>query len=50
MKNETNKRSRFKIKTDECHFLRTEIKFQGHIINNQGIITDNSKIGAIKKY
>ena len=39
-----------KLSRDKCHYLRTEIKLLGHIFNNQGIRTDQSKIDTVKEY
>jgi len=44
------KEAGLKLSRDKCHFLRTEMKFLGHIINNQAIRMDDSKIDAIKEY
>ena len=34
------KEASLKLNRDKCHFLKTETKFLGHIINKQGIRTD----------
>jgi RNase H-like domain found in reverse transcriptase/Reverse transcriptase (RNA-dependent DNA polymerase)/Integrase core domain/Integrase zinc binding domain len=39
-----------KINPDKCKFLLPEVKFLGHIINAEGIRTDDSKIEAIKNF
>ena len=37
-----------KIKPEKCKFLVRELKFLGHVINEKGIKTDNSKIESIQ--
>ena len=43
-------KSGLKINPDKCNFLVSELKFLGHIINDKGIKTDNSKIDSIKNF
>ena len=44
------KESGLKLKKEKCQFLKKETKFLGHIINQDGIRTEDSKILAIKNY
>ena len=39
-----------KLKRDKCQFMKEETKFLGHIINKNGIKTEESKIQSIKDY
>jgi transposase InsO family protein/predicted aspartyl protease len=39
-----------RIKPAKCKMLRPEVKFLGHIINDQGIQTDPEKIAAIENF
>lgn len=39
-----------KLKRDKCQFMKEETKFLGHIINKDGIKTEESKIQSIKDY
>ena len=39
-----------RINPEKCNILKKEIKFLGHIINEEGIKTDPNKIEAIKKF
>ena len=38
------------MRSEKCFFLKEETKFLGHIINKEGIRTDDNKIEAIKQY
>ena len=44
------KESGLKISPSKCHFMRQEIKFLGHVINQNGIHTESTKIEAIKNF
>lgn len=39
-----------KLKPSKCHFLRKELKFLGHIVTENGIKPDPSKIEAVKNF
>ena len=39
-----------RIKPDKCHFCSQEIKFLGHVVNEQGIQPDPSKITKVANY
>jgi len=43
-------KSELKINPDKCKFPVSELKFLGHILNKEGIETDNSKIDAINNF
>ena len=40
----------FKVEINKCEFLREEIKFLGHIINENGVQPDQEKIEAVQKF
>ena len=42
------KQANLKIKVSKTHLLRSEVEFLGHIVNEDGIHTDPSKIKAIQ--
>ena len=42
------KESALKISPSKYNFMRQEIKFLGHVINQNGIHTENTKIEPIK--
>ena len=44
------KEAGLKISQEKCHFKKKEIKFLGHIINKNGIRTDNEKIRAMQEF
>jgi hypothetical protein len=37
------------LKPSKCHFCQTKIKFLGHIVTDQGIMPDPSKVDAINR-
>ena len=39
-----------RVNPEKCHILKKEVKYLGHIINQEGIQTDPSKITAIKEF
>ena len=39
-----------KVNPEKCIFMKEETKFLGHIINSEGIQTDQSKLDAIKNF
>lgn len=39
-----------RINPEKCHLLKKEVKFLGHIINNEGVQTDPSKVEAIQSF
>ncbi|XP_043466332.1 uncharacterized protein K02A2.6-like [Leptopilina heterotoma] len=39
----------FKLNIKKCKFFQKEIRFLGHVINKEGLKTDNSKVEAILK-
>ena len=39
-----------KLRSDKCHFFQKEVLFLGHIVSNNGISTDPSKIDAVKEW
>ena len=41
---------KFYAKMSKCEFMKTRIEFLGHVISDQGLETDSSKIRAIKEY
>ncbi|XP_046484824.1 uncharacterized protein [Neodiprion pinetum] len=38
------------LQSDKCEFLRTEVKYLGHIISADGVKPDPKKIEAVKKF
>ena len=43
-------KSGLKVNPDKCKFLVSELKFLGHIINDKGIKTDETKVASIKNF
>ena len=39
---------RLKMQAAKCDFLRHEVSFLGHILRGDGILTQDSKISAVK--
>lgn len=40
----------FKLSRNKCHFLQSEVRFLGHLINKEGIHTDPKKVETIKNW
>ena len=38
------------LKQSKCEFIKSEIKFLGHVINADGISTDPEKVDSIVKF
>ena len=38
-----------KLKPAKCHFFQKELKFLGHLVNNEGIKPDMDKVKEISK-
>lgn len=39
-----------KLNPDKCQFVRTELKYLGHIVNRDGISTDPEKVRCMKEF
>uniref|UniRef100_A0A914IEX9 RNA-directed DNA polymerase n=1 Tax=Globodera rostochiensis TaxID=31243 RepID=A0A914IEX9_GLORO len=39
----------FRIQLEKCHFLRTDLKFLGHVVSSQGIRPDPDRSAAIRE-
>ena len=39
-----------KLKPLKCHFLKTRVKFLGHVISKDGIETEPNKIEALRRW
>lgn len=39
-----------KLNPEKCHFFKTELKYLGHVVNQQGISTDPDKVKAIEDF
>lgn len=39
-----------KVKMKKCNFLKPEVRFLGHQVSAQGIVTDLDKISAMKRW
>lgn len=44
------KRHKLKLKPSKCEFLKTEVKYLGHIVSKDGIQVDMDKIEVVKKW
>ena len=44
------KEAGLKIKPSKCYFMKTELNFLGHVVNQQGILTDLGKIEKVKNF
>jgi hypothetical protein len=44
------RKANLRIKPDKCHFCTNEIKFLGHVVNEEGIQPDPSKIEKVVNY
>lgn len=47
---ETLKTENLKVKLEKCCFLRSEVKYLGHVISNHGVATDPDKISAVSEW
>jgi hypothetical protein len=41
------KEAHLKLSPKKCHFFKTKVKFLGHIVSDEGVSTDPSKIKAV---
>jgi hypothetical protein len=39
-----------KLKPSKCHFLKTEIRYLGHIVSDRGVHTDPDKVSVVEKW
>lgn len=39
-----------RLNPSKCHFCKTELRYLGHIINDQGIGTDPEKVAAVRNF
>lgn len=39
-----------KAKLDKCCFLKTELKYLGHVISKGGVVTDPDKISVVANW
>lgn len=39
-----------KLNADKCHFCKSELKYLGHVVNQDGIATDPEKVRAIAEF
>lgn len=39
-----------KVKLEKCCFFKTEVKYLGHVISNEGVSTDPEKIAAVANW
>lgn len=44
------RRANLKLQPDKCEFLRREVGYLGHIISDQGVKPDPSKLTAVKEF
>jgi hypothetical protein len=44
------KEANLKLSPKKCHFLKKEVKFLGHIVSENGVSTDPSKIQAVRDW
>jgi predicted aspartyl protease len=44
------KEAHLKLSPKKCHFFKTKVKFLGHIVSDEGVSTDPSKIKAVKDW
>ena len=44
------KEANLKLSPKKCHFFKKQVKFLGHIVSENGVSTDPSKIQAVKDW
>lgn len=44
------KAANLKLSPKKCHFLKKQVKFLGHVVSQEGVATDPSKIEAVKDW
>jgi hypothetical protein len=44
------KEAHLKLSPKKCHFFKTKVKVLGHIVSDEGVSTDPSKIKAVKDW
>ena len=42
--------AKLKLKPSKCQFLKTQVKFLGHVVSSQGIKTDPEKVESVKTW